>query len=110
MDTRRDVFQALADPTRRQIIRLIAAQPHNLNTIAENFNMTRQGISLHMKVLTECGVVAVQRKGRERYCSIQPQRLAEAADWLEPFRKMWEDKHDRLEDIIHKLKSDKNDT
>lgn len=96
METRRDVFQAIADPTRRKIINMIAHNPRHLNAIAENFDVSRQAISLHIKILTECGLIAIKQQGRERYCSIQPQKLSEVADWIEPFRKMWEGRFDRL--------------
>lgn len=110
MNTRRDIFQAIADPTRREIIGLIARnKTQNLNAIAENFNnMTRQAISLHIKILTECGVVVVDQKGRERHCSIDSKKLVEVDNWLEPFRKMWEDRYDRLDTILNTLKSKKH--
>jgi DNA-binding transcriptional ArsR family regulator len=109
MNTRRDIFQAIADPTRREIINMIAHnKSQNLNTIAENFDMSRQAISLHIKILTECGVVVVIQQGRERYCSIEAKKLAEVDEWLQPFRKMWEDKYNRLDDVLKKLKSKKN--
>jgi DNA-binding transcriptional ArsR family regulator len=109
MNSRRDIFQAIADPTRRDIISLIAHnKSQNLNAIADKFDMSRQAISLHIKILTECGVVVINQQGRERYCSIEPKKLAEAAEWLEPFRKMWEDRFDRLDHILNKLKPKKN--
>jgi len=103
METRRDVFQAIADPTRRKIISMVAATPQNLNAIAENFNVTRQAISLHIKILTECGLIVIRQEGRERYCSIQPRKLAEVADWIEPFRKMWCTRLDRLGDVLKSM-------
>jgi DNA-binding transcriptional ArsR family regulator len=105
---RRDVFQAIADPTRRDIISLISRQPLNLNSVAENFDMTRQAISLHIKILNECGLIIIKQEGRERFCSIQPKKLAEVADWLEPFRKMWEVKYTQLDNLLHNLKSKKH--
>ena len=103
MEIRRDVFQAIADPTRRKIIGMLAANPRNLNAISENFEVSRQAISLHIKILAESGLVLVQQQGRERYCSIQPQKLAEVADWLEPFRKMWEGHFDRLGIVLQNM-------
>lgn len=103
METRRDVFQAIADPTRRKIINMIALNPQNLNAIAENFDVTRQAISLHIKILTECGLIAIRQDGRERYCSIQPQKLSEVAEWIEPFRKMWEERLDKLGHVLKNM-------
>ena len=108
MESRRDVFQAIADPTRRDIIKLISGQSLTLNTIAENFDVSRQAISVHIRIMHECGLILIQQQGRERYCSIAPKKLEEVADWVEPFRKMWEDRFDRVDHIIKKLKSKKN--
>ena len=105
---RRDVFQAIADPTRRDIITLISRQSLNLNAVAENFDMTRQAISLHIKILQECGLILIKQEGRERYCSIQPKKLAEVADWIEPFRNMWEERFNKVDEILKKLKTKKN--
>jgi DNA-binding transcriptional ArsR family regulator len=107
MDTRRDVFQAIADPTRRKIINMIADTPQHLNAIAENFDVSRQAISLHIKILTECGLIDIQQQGRQRYCSIQPQKLSEVADWIEPFRKMWEGHLDRLGKVMKEREAKK---
>jgi DNA-binding transcriptional ArsR family regulator len=104
---RRDVFQAIADPTRREIITLISKQSLNLNTVAENFDMSRQAISLHIKILRECGLILIQQEGRDRFCSIQPKKLAEVADWIEPFRNMWEERFDRVDLILKNLKTKK---
>jgi DNA-binding transcriptional ArsR family regulator len=108
METRRDVFQAIADPTRRQIISLIANRPMNLNTISDNFNVTRPAISNHIRILTECGIIVVEQKGRERYCTIQPQSLKEVADWVGQYRKLWSDKLDSFESYLMKLKKQKS--
>jgi DNA-binding transcriptional ArsR family regulator len=105
---RRDVFQAIADPTRRDIISLISKQSLNLNAVAENFDMTRQAISLHIKILHECGLIIIKQEGRERYCSIQPKKLEEVADWIEPFRAMWEERFNKVDEILKKLKTKKN--
>ncbi len=101
---RRDVFQAIADPTRRDIINLIAQKSLNLNAIAENFDMSRPAISQHIKILTECGLVTINQRGRERFCEVQPQKLMEVADWLAPFREMWESKFDQLDHLLEEMK------
>src|SRR6201996_315371 len=100
---RRDVFQAIADPTRREIIHLIANQPLNLNAIAENFDMSRPAISQHMKILIECGLIDVTQKGRERYCEARLDKLDEVARWVEQYRMVWQQKHDRLDKVLIKL-------
>jgi len=105
---RRDVFQAIADPTRRDIIGLIARQPMTPNAVAESFDVSRQAISKHIRILAECGILTVAIEGREYYYSVEPKKLAEVADWIEPFRKMWEQRYDRLDNVLHKLKSKKN--
>src|SRR5271170_2772220 len=105
---RRDVFQAIADPTRREIVSLISKESLNLNAVAENFDMSRQAISLHIKILQECGLILIKQEGRDRYCSIQPKKLSEVADWIEPFRKLWEARFDKVDDILKKLKTKKN--
>jgi DNA-binding transcriptional ArsR family regulator len=105
METRRDVFQAIADPTRRQIINLIAHQAMNLNAIADNFDVSRPAISNHIKILNECGIITIEQIGRERYCKIQPVNLKEVADWVEPLRQLWEQKLDSFEKYLHKLQS-----
>jgi DNA-binding transcriptional ArsR family regulator len=105
--TRRDVFQAIADPTRRAIISLIAFQSLNLNTIAENFNISRPAISQHIKILTECGLITIKQQGRERYCEVQLQKLAAVANWIEPFRKGWEHSFDKLDNILIQMQSGK---
>ena len=105
METRRDVFQAIADPTRRQIINLIVHQSMNLNAIADNFDISRPAISNHIKILSECGIISIEQIGRERYCKIQPTNLREVADWVEPFRELWEQKLDSFEQYLNKLQS-----
>ena len=103
---RRDVVQAIADPTRRDIIALIAKKPMTPNAVTESFDVSRQAISKHIQILTECGILALNPQGRERYYTVQPKKLAEVADWVEPFRKMWEDKFERLDSILNNLKTD----
>src|SRR6478609_7542295 len=99
---RRDIFQAIADPTRRAIITLIALQAMTPNAIADNFHSTRQTISKHIKVLQECGLVISEQRGREIYYEVKPEKLKEVADWLAPFQKMWEDRFKRLEKLLSK--------
>jgi DNA-binding transcriptional ArsR family regulator len=94
---RRDVFQAIADPTRREIISLLAQNPQNINTIADRFPTSRVAISKHLKILMECGLVVVEQQGRERICEAQPGKLREVADWVEQYRQFWNDKLDSLE-------------
>jgi DNA-binding transcriptional ArsR family regulator len=101
---RRDVFQAIADPTRRNIIGLIANNPMTPNAVADSFDVSRQAISKHIKILTECGLLSLQVHGREYYYTIQPQKLAEVNDWLEPFRKLWDERFLRLDDVLEKMK------
>jgi DNA-binding transcriptional ArsR family regulator len=105
METRRDVFQAISDPTRREIIRLIAREPMNLNAIADNFDITRPAISNHIKILNECGIIAIEQQGRERYCKIQPSNLKEVADWIGQFNSLWEQRIDSFEKYVYQLKS-----
>ncbi|MBR9999708.1 MAG: helix-turn-helix transcriptional regulator [Cyclobacteriaceae bacterium] len=109
MEPRRDIFQAIADPTRREIINFVARNPQNMNTISSQFDKSRQAISLHVKILQECGVLSITREGRERYCSLQPEKLAEVSDWLEPFREMWEDRFNQLDKVLLKLKSNNHE-
>ncbi len=109
METRRDVFQAIADPTRRQIINLIAQQPMNLNALAEKFEVTRPAISNHIRILNECGIVAIEQVGRERYCSIRPDNLKEAAEWINQFNALWEQRIDSFDKYLQQLKTKKNE-
>ena len=105
---RRDVFQAIADPTRRDIISLIAKKPMTPNTVADSFNLSRQAISKHINILAECGLLSLEIQGREYYYTMKVKKLAEVNDWLEPFRKMWEDRFSNLDSVLHNLKSKKN--
>ncbi|MGF7072665.1 ArsR/SmtB family transcription factor [Mucilaginibacter sp. 3215] len=102
---RRDVFQAIADPTRRDIINLIAFKPMNLNAIADNFDVSRSAISQHIKILTECGLIAIKKQGRERYCEPRLKQLDEVAQWVERYRKVWEEKFDALDNLLEELKN-----
>ncbi|HYW35845.1 MAG TPA: metalloregulator ArsR/SmtB family transcription factor [Balneolaceae bacterium] len=103
MEKRRDVFQAIADPTRREILSLIAKEPLNLNSIAENFDMSRPAISQHIKVLDESGLVAMRKKGRQRFCCIRPQKIKEVDKWLEQFRQLWENRYNQLDQVLNNL-------
>lgn len=105
---RRDVFQAIADPTRRAILTLIALQAMTPNALAEHFDTSRQAVSKHIKILTECQLVSQEQQGREIYYHFNPQKMKEVADWLAPFQKMWEERFDRLDNILEKLKTEKN--
>ena len=107
MEARRDVFQAIADPTRRQIIDMVARESLNLNTIAGNFQMSRQAISLHVKILEECGLVSIRQQGRERYCDAQLDKLNEISEWVEQYRRYWEKKFDSLVKYLAKLQKQK---
>jgi DNA-binding transcriptional ArsR family regulator len=107
MRARRDVYQAIADPTRRAIISMIADQPHNVNTIAEKFDVSRQAISLHVQILTDCGLIAIKQVGRERFCEAQLDQLSEVSVWIEQVRKHFENKLDALETYLEKLKKER---
>ncbi len=102
---RRDVFQAIADPTRRQIIELVAKEAMNLNSIADHFKISRPAISQQIKILNECGIIEIETVGRERYCKINPQNLIPAFLWLERYQKQWEKRIDSFEKYVNKLQS-----
>ena len=102
---KRDVFNAIADPTRRSILMSLIGESQNVNALAEKYDMTRQAVSLHIKYLRECGVVTIKKEGRERHCNIKAEKLAEVADWLEPFRKMWSGKLNQLGELLDELQS-----
>jgi DNA-binding transcriptional ArsR family regulator len=107
MDTRRDVFQAIADPTRRQIINLLAKKSLNLNAVADEFDISRPAISKHIKILTECGLIVVRQEGRERHCDIQLHRLKEVSKWVEQYSQFWDKKLGNLQNFLSKTKSSK---
>ncbi|TCJ12662.1 ArsR family transcriptional regulator [Flaviaesturariibacter flavus] len=104
---RRDIFQAIADPTRRAILTLIALQAMTPNAIAENFNSTRQAISKHLRILTECDLVKPEQQGREIYYSLELKKMKEIDKWLEQFRKLWETRYNQLDDVLSNLKKSK---
>ena len=97
---RRDIFQAIADPTRRAILALLALQAMTPNALAEHFNSSRQAVSKHIKILTECEVVKQQQNGREIYYHFNPKKMKEIDIWLEQFKKQWEDRFDQLDNLI----------
>ncbi|ASZ09630.1 metalloregulator ArsR/SmtB family transcription factor [Chitinophaga pendula] len=103
MEARRDVFQAIADPTRRAIIGMIAKQPVNVNTIAEQFDVSRQAISLHLKILTECGLLNMKQQGRERICEARLEKLNEVNEWITQYKQFWETKFDALSKFLNNI-------
>jgi DNA-binding transcriptional ArsR family regulator len=107
MQSRRDVFQAIADPTRRAILLLVAVHSLTPGAIADNFNSSRQTISKHIQILTECELLEQQQTGREIYYYINAKKMKEVADFLEPFRKLWDDRFNKLEDIMKNFKTKK---
>ncbi|MFZ6023529.1 MAG: ArsR/SmtB family transcription factor [Bacteroidota bacterium] len=104
-EPRRDVFQAIADPTRRQIIDLLSDEPMTLNAIADKFDISRPAISQHIKHLAECDIIEIEQKGRERYCKIKPQNLIPAFMWLEKYQQQWTARIDNFEKYVNKLKT-----
>jgi DNA-binding transcriptional ArsR family regulator len=107
MIIRRDIFQAIADPTRRAILVLIALQPLTPNAIAVHFDTTRQAISKHLRVLTECDLLTQKQEGREIYYQLQIDKMKEIDKWLNQFRKIWEGRFDNLDKLLLKIKKDK---
>lgn len=104
---RRDPFQAIADPTRRAIITLIALQSMTPNAIADNFNSTRQAVSKHLKILTECELVKKEQIGREIYYSLEFEKMKEIDKWLEQFRAIWDKRFNQLDNLLLKIKNQK---
>jgi len=104
---RRDIFQAIADPTRRAILVLIAVQAMTPNALAEHFDITRQAVSKHLRILTECEVIHQQHQGREIYYSLEMGKMKEIDQWLEQFRKIWETRFDQLDNLLAKMKEGK---
>ena len=102
---RRDVFQAIADPVRREIIELLADESLSVNDVASKFNISRPAISKHLKILNECDIIAIKKQGRERFCKIQPQQLIPAFLWMEQYKVLWEDKLDSFESYLMELKT-----
>ena len=102
MELRRDVFQAISDPTRRDIIQLLSNQTMNLKSVSGHFDVSRPAISRHIKILTECGILLVRKNGREHYCTADLRKLKEVDKWLETYRKFWNKKLDALGDFLER--------
>ncbi len=109
MKIRRDTFQAIADPTRRAIIALIAIQAMTPNAIAEHFNSSRQAVSKHLQVLTECNLLKKEQQGREIFYLLDVNKMIEIDRWLEQFRKIWVGRFNELDNLLTKIKTDKNE-
>jgi len=107
MEIRRDIFQAIADPTRRAIIALIALQAMTPNALAEHFNTSRQAVSKHIKILTECQLVKQEQQGREIYYHFNPKKMKEVDKWLEQFRQFWETRFTQLDQVLSTMKNKK---
>jgi DNA-binding transcriptional ArsR family regulator len=105
---RRDVFQAIADPTRRSILGLLAMQALTLNAVAENYNISRPAISKHIKILNECGLITITDQGRERYCVAKLDKLQEVNEWVAQYKQFWETKLDALEMYLDKIQKDRD--
>ncbi len=108
MDIRRDVFQAIADPTRRAIIVLLSTGALTPNAMAEHFETSRQAVSKHLKVLTECELVKPEQQGREIYYTLDLEKMKEIDQWIEQFKKLWNNKFNQLDEVLAKLKNQKN--
>jgi DNA-binding transcriptional ArsR family regulator len=104
---RRDVFQAIADPTRRAILGLIALQAMTPNALAEHFNSSRQAVSKHIQILTECQLVRQEQQGREIYYHLNPDKIKEIDNWLEQFKKIWETSFNQLDEVLSTIKKQK---
>ncbi len=110
MEIRRDVFQAIADPTRRIILALVALQAMTPGAIAENFDTSRQTISKHIQILNECGLLNQTQSGREIHYHFNPQKMKEIADWLEPYRKMWDGRLTAIDDLLNEMQTKKTES
>ena len=106
---KRDIFQAIADPTRRAIMVLIAAHAMTPNAIADHFDISRQATSKHIQILNECGLVQQQKSGREIYYQLKIEKMQEVDMWLEQFRKLWEDRFNQLDGLLENLKGDSHE-
>lgn len=102
---RRDVFQGIADPTRRQIIGLLASKNLSLNEIAKNFKISRPAISQQVKILMECGLIVINQQGRERYCEIRPEKFDEISEWMDQFKEIWENRFRSLDGLLKTMNS-----
>ena len=108
VDMKRDIFQAIADPTRRAIIALVAMQAMTPNAIAEHFDTSRQAVSKHLRILSECELVTQEQRGREIYYSLEIDKMKEIDEWLEQYRKIWESRYEQLDTLLAELKEKKN--
>lgn len=104
METRRDIFQAIADPTRREILALIALQAMTPNALAQHFDTSRQAVSKHLRILSACELIKQEHKGREIYYQIEMERMKEIDNWLEQFRNIWETKFNQLDNLLKTIK------
>src|SRR5690348_5417620 len=102
---RRDVFQAIADPTRRAILTLIALHAMTPNALAEHFDTTRQAVSNHIKILSECQLIKQEQSGREIFYHFNPKKMKEIDQWLEPFRKLWDTRFNQLDDLLNTIET-----
>ena len=102
---KRDVFQAIADPTRREIINLIAYKSLNVNTVTENFDVSRMAIYKHLKMLRECGLIVMKQQGRERFCEARLEKLNTVSDWVEKYKEIWNKRLDSLENYLDELQA-----
>lgn len=107
MNLRRDVFQAIADPTRRAILLLVAAQSMTAGAIASNFDTARPTVSKHLQILTECELLEQEQQGREIYYHLNPEKIKEISDFIEPFREMWEQRFNQLDEVLATMKEQK---
>ena len=110
MESRRDIFQAIADPTRRAIIVLLTVGSMTPNALAEHFDSSRQAVSKHLKILSECNLIKPHQQGREIYYQLEIEKMKEIDQWISQFRKIWEKKFDQLDELLLKLNSKKNET
>ena len=102
---RRDVFQAIADPNRRQILHMLSQSELNLNAIAEKFEISRPAVSKHIKILSECGLIEIDQRGRERYCRAKLQKLKEGSSWVDQYKRLWEEQFDSLDHYLNQIQS-----
>lgn len=102
---RRDAFQAIADPTRREILTMLAHQSLNFNAVAENFDVSRTAVSKHIKILIECGLITIKQQGREKICLVHPEKLDEVAKWIDQYNTFWNKKLDSLGHFLEKSTS-----
>ncbi|HNM25369.1 MAG TPA: metalloregulator ArsR/SmtB family transcription factor [Saprospiraceae bacterium] len=105
MNLRRDVFQAIADPTRRAILLLLASQSMTAGAIAANFDTARPTVSKHLQILTECELLQQEQQGREIHYHLNPLKMKDIADFIEPFRRMWDERFDQLEAVMKNLQT-----